>query len=195
MPAPLSGKAVGLSLALCMSACTFLDELDRSIEQKAEQLTTNVTPPAEPPSPPSAPTPPPPEPEPAAPPPTPAAPPSGIGASLPPAQLTIGTPAVQGKLPPKAATFVLDRHRNELRFCYEQSLTDTPITTLLVKFVVSPRGEVQVSAIQQSNSGNARFDECIAQAIRRWTFPSPLGGGIAVVTVPIEFSRAKADKP
>jgi len=174
-------SSVGL-LLLCTSACTFLDDLDQSIEKKADELTARVTPPAQP-SPPSpvAQVQPPPS-APPAPLPQPAAP---IG----PSQITVGAASVHGEIPAKKARSIVDRHRNELRFCHESNATAPAHVKVAVKFVVSPEGAVQASGIEQSDTDDEQLQVCIVQAVRRWTFPAPTGGGIAVITIPIELSR------
>ena len=35
--------------------------------------------------------------------------------------------------------------------------------------------------------GNPAAENCIAQAVRRWTFPQPKGGGIVIVSYPFVF--------
>jgi len=41
--------------------------------------------------------------------------------------------------------------------------------------------------------GNAAVEQCVAQAVRRWRFPAPRGGGIVVVSYPILVRAAGAD--
>ncbi len=173
----------GCLLLLGASACTFLDELDRSIEDKAGELTRDVPANAPPSSasPPIAPRAPAPEPPPTTMP-TPAPPPR-VG--IP--KVKVGPATVLGGLPAKKASSTIERHINELRFCYEQS-TGAAKATVILKFVVSRTGPVQVSWVEQSDTGDAKLDACLAAAVRRWSFPAPSGGGIAVVTFPIELT-------
>jgi hypothetical protein len=37
--------------------------------------------------------------------------------------------------------------------------------------------------------GNAKVEQCIAQSVRRWTFPAPEGGGIVVVSYPFVLAQ------
>ena len=46
------------------------------------------------------------------------------------------------------------------------------------------------SVLQNSTMGNARVENCIVQAVRRWEFPKPLGGGIVIVSYPFVFTPA-----
>ena len=58
-----------------------------------------------------------------------------------------------------------------------------------VKFIISPTGAVQTAAMASSSLGNAKAEQCIVNAVRRWTFPSPEGGGIVVVTYPFVLEQ------
>ena len=184
-------------LLLCASGCGFSDALDRSIEQKAQDLTKGVAEaapsspqPAPPPAAPAAPA------APALPPPVPDAPAAVPEAPevpvhpLGPARIALGDIDVRGALPAKDVRKIIERHRNELRFCYEQTLAGN--AGVAIKFIVSPTGAVQMSSVERSDSGIEKLDMCLAQAVRRWSFPAPNGGGIVVVTAVIELSRGPA---
>jgi len=171
-------------LLLGASGCSFLDELDRSIAQKAEQLTTSEG--ARPVAPPQS-TSPTPVPEPPAVPVVPAAELEPPQTPRGPPKITLGAVDVRGALPVKDVRKIVERHSNELRFCYEQTLAGN--TKIAIKFVVSPAGAVQLASVERSDSGIEKLDMCVAQAVRRWSFPAPKGGGIAVVTAEIELSR------
>jgi hypothetical protein len=43
-----------------------------------------------------------------------------------------------------------------------------------------PRGRGLTSQVQSSTLGNPGVEQCIAGAVRRWEFPRPLGGIVAV---------------
>lgn len=180
-----------LLLLSCAGGCSFLDELDRSIEHKAEQLTKDVaataTPspapapqPAPVPTPPAAPAEPPPMPEV---PEVPEPPETPRGAPL----IEVAKLDVRGALPEKDVRKIIERHKNELRFCYEQTLAGDAV--VMIKFVLSPTGSVQVASVVSSDSGIEKLDMCLAQAVKRWSFPAPKGGGIVIVTAAIELSR------
>jgi TonB family protein len=59
-----------------------------------------------------------------------------------------------------------------------------------VRFIVSPTGAVQSAGVHESSLGAPRAEGCIAQAVRRWSFPSPEGGGIVIVTYPFVLTAA-----
>jgi TonB family protein len=103
-----------------------------------------------------------------------------------------GNADVRGSLSKEVIRRVIQRHINEVRFCYEQELNQRPDLSgrVQVKFIISPSGAVQASNVENSTLGSARADQCIAQAVRRWTFPAPDGGGIVVVSYPFVLEAA-----
>ena len=102
-----------------------------------------------------------------------------------------GQADVHGSLSKEVIRRVIGRHINEVRFCYEQELNSRPDLQgrVAVKFIISPTGAVQTAAVDKSDMGNAKVEQCIAQAVRRWTFPAPEGGGIVVVTYPFVLAQ------
>jgi TonB family protein len=109
---------------------------------------------------------------------------SGRSARVP--QIRAGAADVRGSLSKEVIRRIIRRHINEVRFCYEQELNQRPDLEgrVTVGFIISPTGAVQSSAVRDSTMGNQRVETCIADAVRRWTFPSPEGGGIVVVNYP-----------
>jgi TonB family protein len=59
-----------------------------------------------------------------------------------------------------------------------------------VTFTIAATGQVVTSVVQNSTMGNVRVEGCVVQAVRRWEFPKPLGGGIVIVTYPFNFTPA-----
>jgi hypothetical protein len=47
-----------------------------------------------------------------------------------------------------------------------------------------------VSKVGSSTLKNAKVETCIAQAVRRWLFPKPKGGGIVIVSYPFVLRSA-----
>jgi TonB family protein len=58
---------------------------------------------------------------------------------------------------------------------------------LSVQFVISPLGQVLSSVMQSSTMGNVHVEKCVVDAVKRWEFPKPTGGGIAIVSYPFNF--------
>jgi len=102
-----------------------------------------------------------------------------------------GKADVRGSLSKEVIRRIIHRHINEVRFCYEQELNQRPDLQgrVAVKFIISPTGAVQTAASASSTIGNAKVEQCIVSAVRRWTFPSPEGGGIVVVTYPFVLEQ------
>jgi hypothetical protein len=102
--------------------------------------------------------------------------------------VTQGTAEVRGSLSKEVIRRVIRRHLNEVRFCYEQQLRQRPDLEgrVSVKFIISPTGSVQSSVVDSGRStlSDGQVQSCIAGAVRRWTFPSPEGGGVVIVTYP-----------
>jgi hypothetical protein len=59
-----------------------------------------------------------------------------------------------------------------------------------VQFIISPAGAVSHSMVQASTLGNARVESCVIQATRRWEFPQPERGGVAIVNYPFLLAPA-----
>src|SRR6476619_3930209 len=54
----------------------------------------------------------------------------------------------------------------------------------MVQSTIAASGVVIAAVIQNSTLGNAQVENCTVQAVRRWEFPKPLGGGIVIVAYP-----------
>ena len=105
-------------------------------------------------------------------------------------QIRSGAASVRGSLSKEVIRRIVQRHRNEVKFCYEQELNARPDLEgrVTIRFIISPSGAVQSSEVSSSDIGNRRVEQCIAQAVRRWPFPSPDGGGVVVVNYPFLLS-------
>lgn len=102
-----------------------------------------------------------------------------------------GKADVRGSLSKEVIRRIIHRHINEVRFCYEQELNQRPDLQgrVSVKFIISPTGQVQTAATAASTLANVKVEGCIVAAVRRWTFPSPEGGGIVVVNYPFVLEQ------
>lgn len=108
----------------------------------------------------------------------------GRGASVPVVRQGVATTV--GSLSKEVIRRVVRRHINEVSFCYEQRLAKRPDLEgrVTINFIISQSGAVQSSQVKESTLGDGQAESCIAQAVRRWTFPAPEGGGIVVVNYP-----------
>lgn len=97
-----------------------------------------------------------------------------------------GDATVIGSMSEEVVRRVIRRHVNEVRYCYESSLARRPdlMGRVTVAFVIGPTGTVVGSSVANSTVEDPAVGACIAQAVRRWTFPAPDGGGVVQVTYP-----------
>ncbi|HET6281310.1 MAG TPA: AgmX/PglI C-terminal domain-containing protein [Polyangia bacterium] len=105
-----------------------------------------------------------------------------------------GQANVRGSLDKEIIRRIIRRHINEVKYCYEQELTKKPDLggRIMVQFTIAASGQVIASVLQNSTMGNARVENCTVQAVRRWEFPKPLGGGIVIVSYPFVLTPAGA---
>jgi TonB family protein len=76
-----------------------------------------------------------------------------------------------------------------VRRCYERKLAEAGADTggrLVVRFVIEAEGSVAEASVVSSDFG-AELDGCVVNAVMRWRFPKPPGGGRITVTYPFIF--------
>jgi len=93
---------------------------------------------------------------------------------------------VRGSLDKEIIRRIIRRHLNEVKYCYEQELAKKPALggRIMVQFTIAASGQVIASTLQNSTVGDSRVENCTVQAVRRWEFPYPAGGGMVVVSYP-----------
>lgn len=86
-------------------------------------------------------------------------------------------------------------HLNEIRFCYDRELQSRPGLEgrVVTGFTISGNGAVLASVIESSSLHDATVEQCIAQAVRRWSFPKPASPGMTVVSYPFVLRQAGAN--
>ncbi len=114
------------------------------------------------------------------------------GAGLAPGLALEREATVLGALDKGVIQQVIQRHMNELRYCYQRELTQDPSLAgrVEVKFVVARDGTVSSASVASSTLGNQAVDSCIVGRFLRFRFPEPRGGGIVVVRYPFVFQAA-----
>jgi TonB family protein len=97
---------------------------------------------------------------------------------------------VQGALDKDIIRRIVRAHINEVRSCYNAGLTKNPNLQgrVAVNFVITGTGKVGSSVVQESTIKDSSVGNCIAKAVKRWTFPKPRGGGNVIVTYPFNLS-------
>jgi len=101
-------------------------------------------------------------------------------------EVTPGIVKARGRLDKEIIRRVIRSHLKEVKFCYETELVRKPdlYGRLTIQFTITPTGTVSSSAVERSSVGNRAVEQCIASAVRRWTFPQPEDGGIVLVNYP-----------
>ncbi len=99
-------------------------------------------------------------------------------------------PAVTGMLSPEVIRRVVLRNLGQVAHCHEQSFVQNANAAgrVVVRFVIGGTGTVLGSDVAQSTHPVPTVAPCIANAVRRWQFPSPEGGGIVTVNYPFNLS-------
>lgn len=108
-----------------------------------------------------------------------------------------GAPSVQGSLSPEAVRRVVLRNLGQVTHCHEQGLQSRPDAQgrVTVRFVIGTNGAVQASAVTASTYPLPSVGQCIANAVRRWQFPMPDGGGVVAVNYPFNLAAGEGGGP
>ncbi len=101
-----------------------------------------------------------------------------------------GVASVHGMLDKEIIRRIVHLHMNEVKYCYDQELVKKPALAgrISVQFAISPVGQVLTSVMQSTTMENARVENCVVNAVRRWEFPKPTGGGVVIVLYPFSFT-------
>jgi tetratricopeptide (TPR) repeat protein len=104
-----------------------------------------------------------------------------------------GAAQVRGSLDMSLIRRIVKRHLNEVRFCYERELERKPALAgrIAIQFTIGGdehAGAVIASVVAQSTMNDTAVEQCVAQAVRRWEFPRPMGGGSVIVSYPFVFA-------
>jgi TonB family protein len=101
-----------------------------------------------------------------------------------------GDPAIEGALTKEEIEAVIKQNLAQIKACYERNLQGNRGLAGRVKtaFVIQPDGRVKSASIVSSDLSSTATEACITQAIRRWKFPLPRGGGVVNVNYPFVFA-------
>lgn len=100
------------------------------------------------------------------------------------------TANVQGALDPDIIRRIVRAHINEVRHCYNTGLAKDPNLKgrVSIQFTIGSTGKVPVAVVQSTSVKDASVGNCIASAVKRWSFPKPQGGGTVIVSYPFVLS-------
>jgi TonB family protein len=111
--------------------------------------------------------------------------------------LTVGVPqilqgqaTVDGSLDKDIVRRIVRAHINEVRACHNAGLTMNPRLAgrVVVDFTITGTGKVAVVTVAETTVADTKVGECIAKAVKRWTFPKPPDGGNVTVNYPFSLS-------
>jgi len=107
-----------------------------------------------------------------------------------PPSVTHGVVTTRGSLDKEVVRRVVRLHMNEVKSCYDQELVRKPGLDgrVSVQFVIAANGQVITSVLNSTTMNNARVESCVVDAVKRWSFPAPRGGGIVIVQYPFNFT-------
>ncbi|EDM79808.1 von Willebrand factor, type A [Plesiocystis pacifica SIR-1] len=90
---------------------------------------------------------------------------------------------VKGSLDRDIIRRIVRAHINEVRSCYNATLTKDPNASgsIAIKFMIDAHGKVMVAKVQSNDTGYADLGTCIAKKVERWKFPKPKGSTVEVV--------------
>jgi len=79
---------------------------------------------------------------------------------------------------------VVQRHRSEIRACYDAALQRNPNIRgkVVMAFSIQPNGIVSATSVKESSVGDRGLDGCISSRIRTWVFPKPEAPVVTEVT-------------
>jgi Ca-activated chloride channel family protein len=97
---------------------------------------------------------------------------------------------VKGNLDRVIIRRIVRAHVNEVRHCYNRGLALDPNLggRVVIEFVIGVLGKVTVSVVSSSDLPDEAVGQCIATAVKRWTFPKSQGGSSVLVRYPFVLS-------
>ncbi|GAC1336233.1 MAG: hypothetical protein NVSMB23_00540 [Myxococcales bacterium] len=103
-----------------------------------------------------------------------------------------GKTTVVGGLSRDVINRIIQRHYNEIKYCYEKELSRNPSLygKVALLFVIDGAGKVSDALVQQSTLSSEPVESCMVNHVRRWAFPQPEGGGTVEVTYPYVFKAS-----
>jgi TonB family protein len=106
-----------------------------------------------------------------------------------------GTVTTRGTLDKEIVRRVVHLHMNEVKYCYDKELVrKTGLEgRVSVQFIIAANGQVINSFMNSTTMNNVNVEKCVIDAVKRWQFPSPAGGGIVIVSYPFNFTAGSGN--
>jgi hypothetical protein len=98
---------------------------------------------------------------------------------------------VEGGLDEEQVEQIVARNKGQIAYCYELGLQRNSSLKGRVTshFEIGPRGNVVVSKIAGSSIKSSIVEDCIANKVKNWKFPNPVGGVQVSVNYPFMLQR------
>lgn len=89
---------------------------------------------------------------------------------------------------------VIAGHRDQIRFCYELALQQSPSLAgkVSVQFAVATSGTVAAARVENSSAKSEALSDCLVSRVRTWQFPVGKQGNGYRVTYPFVFKPSGA---
>lgn len=102
----------------------------------------------------------------------------------------VATPGVPPGIDRAMIRRTVRAHINEVRHCYNEGLVADPKLSgrVVVAFNIGSTGKVMTSVVSESSVDDSNVGNCIARAVRRWTFPRMGTAGNVLVRYPFVLS-------
>lgn len=100
--------------------------------------------------------------------------------------------AVMGSLSREIIRRHIRRKISDIKYCYEKELINNESLSgrVSIYFMINSNGAVLNSAVKESTMANSKVENCIANVVRRISFPMPPDGGTVVVTYPFNLLQS-----
>jgi hypothetical protein len=108
------------------------------------------------------------------------------------------TVSVQGSIDRDLVKKVIQEHRQQIQYCYEQALMLNPRLQgkVSIRWIINADGRAMTPEVDSATTlEDPKVHECMMSRITSadWVFPKPKGGGTAVITYPWIFRPAGGD--
>ncbi len=96
---------------------------------------------------------------------------------------------VKGGISREDVKKVIDRHIDEIQYCYESALINNPaiMGKLVLEWKILSDGRVGEIPIKSSTLNSSTITSCVKKSIKSWRFPEPDGSESVIVSYPFIF--------
>ena len=108
-----------------------------------------------------------------------------------PGGVETGAPVVRGSLDREVIQRTIRGSNERITYCYERGLIRDPSLggKLTMTWTVQTNGAVAAVTTKGNELNDVQVERCVADVIRKMTFPKPRGGGVVIITYPFIFKK------